>query len=260
MIEKEIISQFLGFLKKCLRIYSLEGRYKIVGPFLRPDGDYIEVEAIPQNDGKILLTERGESLDYLYSIGLRMNTEEFKRTLSLIARQNNIELSREELFILTEKEKIGESLYKLINAIFTVCCLSYRKRLTIPRFKQKGIETIVRDFLKKEGIHFIEDYTVEGKLIPHAFRFYVNERKPTLIQPLSPKDEEDALNEAMILGFEWIDIMERHPYYERVVIIDDLGKKEAFWDDRALKVLEAYSAFVGRASNLEELKDFLFSR
>jgi hypothetical protein len=128
-LYRRTVLDYLETIKSLFELRPTDTGCLIVTPFQRPDGDYIEVELKSELDGRIIVTDNGDSANFLFASGLDVNNEEFKDTLSLIMSLHGTEIMGDEIRLATTKEKLGKALYSLLNAILAVNSLVYRKRL-----------------------------------------------------------------------------------------------------------------------------------
>jgi len=217
---------------------------------------------VPRDDGKVLITDNCSTVDYLFSTGVNVEAADFKPLLSLITRGFGIETSSEEIYKAASIDSIGHDLHRVLNAILGISFLAYRKRLLQPRELRirKRFPTLVRDSLNKMKEITYKSETIKGKLITHTFPFcvYVNERKKCLVHPLTANTESEALREAMILGFRWIDIKERENKYRKIAVVDDADSRKAtYWGNGPMQILGELSDKVVSWSKREALEEVL---
>lgn len=257
-LNERAISQYMETIQSLFKTRQFEQRWLIVTPFTRPDGEYIELELTPKDNGKIMITDNCNTVDYLFTSGVDVEAADFKPLLSLIARGFGIETSREEVYKVASMDSIGHDLHKILNAILGISFLAYRRRLLQPRElrRRRKFPTLVRDSLNKmAGISYQQRH-IKGKLIAHTFPLCVKEEN--LVQPLTANSENDALQEAMILGFKWIDIKEGGNRYRKIAVIDDIGpKKAAYWENGPITILSELSDEVVLWSKRELLEEVL---
>lgn len=257
-LETKIISSYLEAVGELLQSHRTDRTFTVIGPLFRPDGDYVEVEITPQPDGMITLSDKGMSFDYLFVNGLDVRREEFRKTVSLICRQYGAEVSREEIRKITDEARLGADLHQMLTALLAIGCLTYRKRLITPRFRRTRFDTSIGVFLRQYAkVGYTENFFVDGKVIRHCFRYFVNGKRNAIVQPIDAKDEHDALNRAIILSFEWLDIEPLGERYKRIAVVDNIGRKEAYWEGDPNKVLQTFSDKVIFASDMDALKPVL---
>jgi len=256
-LNEQAISQYVEVIRSLFKTRQFEQRDLLVTPFTRPDGEYIELELIPQNGGKVLITDNCSIVDYLFTNGVNVEAADFKPLLSMIARGFDIETSDEEVYKIASADSFGYDLHKILNAILGMSFLAYRRRLLQPGGlrARKRFPTQVRDSLNKMKIPYNLVH-IEGRLITHPFPFCVKEE--SLIEPLTAESEGEALQRAMVLGFKWIDISKERNRYQKIALIDDAGAKKAnYWQNSPIKILNELSDKVVPWSERKVLEEML---
>ncbi|MDI6815313.1 MAG: DUF1828 domain-containing protein [Dehalococcoidales bacterium] len=256
-LSEQTISQYVEFVRNLFTVRESEERRLIVTPFTRPDGEYIELQLVEQNGGKVLITDNCNTIDYLFTNGINVETTEFEALLSLIARNFGVTKSDEEIYRIATKEELANDVHRMLNAMIGMSFLIYRRRLPQPtqlRFRRK-FPTQVRDTLNKMKIPY-EPKSIKGKFITHTIPFCASQEY--LIYPLTADTEDSALSQAMLLGFRWIDIREAGNKYRRITVIDDATpKKRTYWENGPLQILSALSDKVARWSEPHVLEKVL---
>lgn len=261
-LNEQAISQYAETIRNLFKTRQFEQRWLIVTPFTRPDGEYIELELVPQNGGKVRLTDNCSTVDYLFTSGVDVEAVDFKLLLSLITRGFGIETSEEEVYKVASMDSIGHDLHKMLNAILGVSFLAYRRRLLQPRQlrARKRFPTLVRDSLNKMKEIAYKSETIKGKLILHSVPFCVsrNEERESLVWPLTAESQNEALERAMMLCFRWIDIKEGGNRYRKIAVVDDGGpKKPTYWENGPMQILNEFSDKVVLWSRRETLEEVL---
>ncbi len=91
----------------------------VLTPFLRPDGEAIELQLKVRPDNRVLLSDMGDSLGYLYVNGLTLTKAVMDKTRR-ISRGFSVTLSQNELSVYSDAQSIGEALHRLIQATLAV--------------------------------------------------------------------------------------------------------------------------------------------
>jgi hypothetical protein len=247
---EQAISSYVEALHASFEAIPTDKGCVVVTPFLRSDNEYIELELIAQSEGKILITDNSDTIAYLFVQGLNVGrSRELRRLLTQIAGRFSIQIEREEIFKLTDFSSLGESMCSMLNAIQDVSYLIYKKVRRGPVSFYEEVEK----FLIGHEVRYDPQFPVQGKSYTHNFRFHLNDRKNILIEPLTATTPHAALDKAERLAFRWIDIGDLQPRYQKVAILDDVGKREPIWHGRPSAVLELYSDVVVLWSKKERL-------
>jgi hypothetical protein len=246
----QAISSYIEALRASFEVIPTDKGCVVVTPFLRSDNECIELEFIVQPEGKLLITDNSDTINYLFVHGLNVSrSRELKRLLSQIASRFNVQIESDEIFKLTDFDSLGESVSSMLNALQDVSYLIYKKVRRGPVSFYDEVEK----FLISHEVRYDPQFPVQGKSYVHNFRFHLDDRKHILIEPLTATTPHAALVRAERLALWWIDISNLHPLYRKVAVLDDIGKRETVWHGRPNSVLEQYSDIVILWSKKERL-------
>ena len=189
-------------------------------------------------------------MGYLFVNGLNVNrSRELKQILGQVASRFHVQIEQDEIFVLAEPKSLGLSMHLLLNAIQDVSYLIYKKVRRAPVSFYDEVEK----FLIANDVRYDPRYSLQGKAYVHTFRFHLNHRGHTLVEPLTATSPHAALVWAERLALWWIDIREFHPEYKKLTVLDDTKNRESFWEGRPTNVLHEYSDTVIAWSKKERL-------
>ena len=98
-------------------------------PFVRPDGEGIEIELQVLPDGDISITDMGDTLGYLYVNGMTLSRT-LIATVRQIAKPHGVSLQRNQLSLQVDQDSIGIGLHDLIQATLRITDLIQKRRPT----------------------------------------------------------------------------------------------------------------------------------
>lgn len=249
-ICQDIVSSFLRTLESGFKILDNNGSCSIVTPFLDPSGDHIEINAKITNN-KLILSDSGETLDYLFINGLEL-TDTRKRFLSYIINNNNafIKNDSEICVIVKQPSDIGYSLRQLIRTINSIKHLTYTSR-------PSGIRTFneeVSSLFLKHQISFQSLYVIQGKTKEHKVDFFVPSINPLAIKTLSTEQPNYAKRIAAEVAFSFIDSKRNEVNALFVSLVDD---RTNVWTGETDEILSFYSDHYIRWSQKEALLELV---
>ncbi len=240
--------------------YEEAGACFVATPFLRRDNDAVVLRIEELTDGRLVITDDGETVDYLRLSGyaVRRNAA-FQEQLQGIAESLGVRVQDEELLLETDEGGFAEALTAVARAAQHTSYLVYRGRgRATGRFEEQ-----VQDALLRVGVRFERGPLVPGRTGLQQFAFHVNGDASALLQPISGSSREAVRNKAERFVFRVVDVRAgasdevalRAPY-RFFPILDDAGRAAEVWDAPTIEMLHAYSDGVIRWSSprvLDEL-------
>jgi hypothetical protein len=236
---RQAIESYLTNLRSETQVSRVEGdRCYIVTPFMRPDGDFIEVELQPRS-GRVLISDMGDTLGYLHVNGLAV-TASIVVSARKISKNLGVSFHGYELEILCEPNTIGGNLNLLVQAIVSVSNLIHKKR----PYEPLRFETEVEAFLVQNRVVYDSDFEVSGANENHHVRFHVNSDKWALVQPVSAASESGAHAWAERWAYRFGDMKQAQRNWNAFAILDDRGNRESYWTDRTIAPLHGHAEVV----------------
>jgi hypothetical protein len=237
----DLIASYLDHLGEefSVRTYQDSGCH-VVTPYWRPDGDHIEFFAIIASDGSLVLTDEGQTIDWLFSVGMgpeggQRRQELFEKLLERyrLTEKNGI------ISVKVASSNIGIGIHNFLAGLQSISHLTVMR---IPR----GLSTFkdeVENYLLDNGQKYEPNFRIHGKTIEHRVDFYLNSKRNALVAALTANSSSSARNAAVRVAFQWIDIREAGWEYHMITVIDDSeDRAERFWNKgRIRKPLEEYS-------------------
>jgi len=244
-----VVGAYLKELQKEFAITTVGHGCSIVTPFIRPDGEALEIMVELLAPGRFRLTDTGDTLGYLYTNGLTLSRSVLDSAKG-ICRRFGTSLEGAALVIqLEEQAEVGEAVHKLIQTMITATDLVQKRR----PMERVNFDAEVESLIIVSGGVYDTDYVVLGRRSSHSIRFHVNANRKLLIQPLSAASEGVAFSWAERWGYRFNDIRERDTRWRCVAVLDDRGQRSQVWSDRALTPLSDYSVFWGDKAELSAM-------
>ena len=205
-------------------------------PFVRPDGEGIEVELTIQPDGSANMSDMGSTISYLYVNGLTLSRTLMDQSKN-IARSHGVQIRRNALSLRVSPESIGLSMHGLIQAALEVSSLIHKRRPT----SRVQFDDEVESFIIHSGATYDVGYKVDGQREGHTVKFHVNSGRNLLIQPVSAAAEAAARSWAERLAYRFADIRGRDSKWHPVAVLDDRSNRAQIWTRHALTPVEEYA-------------------
>lgn len=182
---EELVARYIGQLKEGFQCIPSKERLRIITPYLYPEGDLIEIFIEDLGDGRIKVTDLGESFRHLHSQGFDINASPKRKFLAeTIASRVNVELSRGKLIRIAEASEISEAMFDVITASRGIADLVY----TSKTYEPGTFFDEVKGFLEENRFKLESRVRVKGssdKL--YTVDFEVLNGKRSYLHTLSPK-------------------------------------------------------------------------
>ncbi len=214
-------------------------------PFLKPNGDFIEVglEPLPGNQWRI--SDLGDTHATLFLAGVEM-LEEYARAGEFDRIKKNFGLveDQRELYVDVASDDMLARMFDFVHGIQSALALQLTIRPT----------TLARDFDSEVYRFFVEQRSdigvppesVNGKTGKWKFHFTLNHQHPeTLVKAITATSRPAAMRLAKQSVFEIKDVEEVRPI-EVVVIADDDGDRQRYWEPQVMNVFSGYQVPVLR--------------
>jgi len=234
---EQLITSYLQHMEHNLKGTPTDDGCVVLTPFIRPDGEAIELAVVMQSDGRFRLTDMGDTLGYLYVNGLTLSRAVLENVRKA-CRRFDTSLEGATLAVpLEEQLVIGEGLHRLVQTVLEVTAL-IQKRRPIERIT---FDAEVESLIIISGRVYDPDYAIQGQRSVHEVRFHVNSNRRMLIQPLSAASESGAFAWAERWAYRFDDILRREDRWHCIAILDDRGEKSQIWSDRALRPIRNFA-------------------
>jgi hypothetical protein len=214
---KELIQQYIDWLKERFTLEKIGEWYEITTPFLDPHNDYIQIYAKAEDD-KILLSDGGDTLKDLELNGVYIDrSEKRKSELCILLNSFGIRRKDDELFLYSTRNNFPEVKHRLIQTILSVYDLFILAEPKIESFFIEDIST----FFDEKDIRYIRTLSFTGKSgFSHQFDFSIPKTKlsPERIIKAVNSPRKDVIS-SLLFSFE--DTKSVRPESQGIMILND---------------------------------------
>ena len=245
---EEVINAYLTVLRDDFECSQSEEGWFITTPFVRPDGEGIEIELQPLPDGDVTIADMGDTLGYLYVNGMTLS-QALIATARQIAKTHGVSLQHNQLSLRADQDSIGTGIHGLIQAILCITDLIQSRRPT----SRVVFDVEVESFIIHSGATYDVGFEVQGSKEIHTVKFHVNSGKNLLIHPISAATAGPARSWAERWSYRFSDILGENSNWLPVVILDDRGQRSDAWNSHALTPIKEFAVLWSNRSELESI-------
>ncbi len=228
---KDLIQQYIDWLKQKFTITQVGEWYEITTPFLDHHNDYIQIYAKSEDDN-IVLSDGGNTLNELELSGMSLErSDKRKAEFSIILNGFGIKRNNGELIAISTEKNFPEVKHRLIQAIISVFDMFM---LAEPKVESFFLEDISAFFDEKE-IRYIKLLSFVGKSgFSHQFDFSIpkTKKRPERIIKAVNTPRKDIIS-SLLFSFE--DTKFVRPDSEGIVLLNDTSAKVSDDITQALK-------------------------
>lgn len=239
----QVLEEYLNFIQEGFQCTSVGSDCVITTPFL--NAEFAPIEIYVSQEGNLLrLSDEGEVAHQLFINGIEINgNKEVKDAILLAASVNEITYQNSELFLLSNIDRLGESLHRLVTTIQAISYLNYKINHRVSLKFDDEVEKI----LISNRVTYENKIALYGQANRHVIPFFVNSNRNILISPLTATSLPSARTKAKQVAYSWLDLSKKfgNLYRYTVVVDDKTEERKAFWaDDEAKNALFTYSTYV----------------
>ena len=122
-----IVQQYVTAISDELEIEPHGDGCVITTPFMRPDGDFVELMAEHSQSGALRITDMGESLTFLHLSGLSLS-QRILNDIRRVSTRYGVSLSLNELVVEVSDTSDFNPLHAMIQATMNVSSLIEKRR------------------------------------------------------------------------------------------------------------------------------------
>ena len=244
----QAVGAYLRQMSSDFEVYQLDDGCFVLTPFLRPDGEAIELQLEAHRDNLVRLSDMGDSLGYLYVNGLTLS-KAILDSAHRISGGFGVTLSRNALVVDADDESIGDALHRLIQTTLAVTDLIQKRR---PRSRVQ-FDDEVESLIIHSGVTYDIGFRVQGQRQQHTMKFHVDSGRNLLVHPVSAAGEASAQSWAERLAYRFADINERSEHWRLAAVLDDRGQRARVWTTSTLAPIEEYAIPWSEKGRLEDL-------
>ena len=246
---EDLIKGYIGELEGGFAAKSSGAGCLVTTPFIRPDGESIEVELASELEGPAHLTDMGDTLGYLHVNGLTLSRGLLSSTKD-ICKQYGVSLLRSELVVEFDGQSgLGDALHRHIQAILSVTNLIQKRRPT----GRVQFNDEVESLIIYSGAIYDTGFLVRGARSRYTIRFHINSDQNLLIHPLTASTEATALSWAERWAYRFGDIRVQNPDWRCVAVLDDRSQRREIWTDRTMAPLRDYAVLWREKERLTQI-------
>ncbi len=225
----DIVQRYLNLLADDFEVTPSDRGCYITTPFMRPDGDAIDLELTFFPNGSVRLSDMGDTLGYLDVSGIRL-TDSVLDKVRRIARRNGVDMWRGALLIDGDDAAQGDALLRLTHAVMEASCLIQSSRRSAGRIRfETEVESLI---LQSEAVYDV-DFEVEGGKELHQFSFHVDSGRNLLIQPITAGNELYAHTWAERWAYRFQDTIAVCADFRPIAVLDDRDSRADVWTPKA---------------------------
>ena len=222
----EIIEKATEALKLGFKCQQYDKRMCIVTPYLYPDNDLIEVFAEDIGENQIRITDLGETLRHLESVGLDLLASRKRRfLLEQIAKRVHVDIQRGKIQKEGPIDTVGTLLVDVAAAAQAVADLLYTSKAYEPATFPEEVSI----FLTEHNIEHEKHYPVIGETTKKyhvSLRINGSRKRDILVEAISPS-QETAMTATVNRVFRvWSDVNESRRKVSLLNDVDYSWKKE----------------------------------
>ena len=251
---EEVIGNYFAELRMDFDCSPSADGWFLSTPFVKPDGEGVEIELQALPNGHISMSDMGDTLGYLYVNGLTLS-QTLIANARQIAKPHGVLLQRNQLNVEIAPDSIGAGVHSLIQTILAVTDLVQKRRPTANiRFDDE-----VESLIIHKGIQYDVGFLVTGDRERHTVKFHVNSDKNLLIQPVSAAREAPARSWAERWAYRFSDILSENASWRPIVVLDDRRTRSEAWTANALTPVKEYAIMWSQRGELESLLEGTYS-
>lgn len=229
-----------------------ENGCRIYSPYWRPDGDFIEFFAFADSNGSLILSDEGQTLDWLSSVGLEVKAKSARSELiDELLERYQAQQDKGIIRAVGGVDTLGQDIDRFLALLRSIGNLIVdRKPHVSATFRDE-----VENFLLAEDQVFTPKFKIRGLTVEHRIDFLLDSGRNILIQAVTATSTSSARQILPTVLFRWIDIRAAQPQFGLITLLDDTDNKwEQIWQQNAIGVpLNQYSDQIIRWSQKETL-------
>jgi hypothetical protein len=219
-----------------------DGLLALQTPFSYPNGDMIELY-LRDNGDYVVVTDYGETLRYLASMNVSVDTGKRKQQFESFLRSGRVEEMQGLLLRHASQDNFIDSVYRLCETIVRISDITISSRIRTTEAFRSIISNATYELLPRESIR--EDVTVEGDsgevyeidFVVFSQSITASQKYILTLSGRSVSAADDAHEEAVSI---WDDLVSISPQ-RRISILDN---RDHLWKPTWIKHLRRHSNVV----------------
>jgi len=231
----EVIQRTVENLEQGFKCLKYEERLCIVTPYLYPDNDLIEVFVEAVDTRRVRVTDLGETLRHLESLGLDLYASRKRKfLLDQVSRRLHVDVHRGKLTKEGLVDEVGHFITDVAAAAHTIADLIYTSKAYEPATFPEEVSM----FLNENEVEHERNYRVFGETgHRYSVSLRINGRRTVdiLVEVLSPHQETAITSTVNRALRKWFDISEKR---NKVSLFNDI---DFSWREEDKVLLEKVS-------------------
>ena len=198
---KSLLDQYWNWLRTNTELNLTDDLVEITTPYLDRHNDCLQIYVKALNNGEILLTDDGYTIEDLEMSGFSIDSTVRSALFSSILNGFGVNSMGSALEIKTSKEEFGVCKHNLIQAILAVDDMFYLASPSVPNLFLRDVSK----WLDQSHIEYDSSIKLTGKSgFNHRFDFLIpksNSHPERVLRSINRPDK----NSAQGLAFSWID-------------------------------------------------------
>lgn len=242
----ELMSMARTAFSEAFDVYERAGACFISTPLMRHDNDQVVLRLERLGDGNILITDGGETIDYLRLSGFTVRgNSAFRAFLRTVDESFKVQFADEQFFVEATEDEFASAFDAVARVAQHVSYMVYRRRTrTVTTFEER-----VEVDLIQIGASYDRDIEIQGLTKLARFRFLLDSGANAIVQPLTATSRGAADSKAERLIFHVMDVKRRSDTYHFFPVLDDVGRSGEVWAGDTIASLREYTDGVIRWSS-----------
>ncbi len=245
----ELVPKYLNSLSIDFETAHTDAGCFIVTPFIRPDGEAIELEVETLSSRNVRISDMGDTFGYLFINGLTLSRTMMDRAKH-ISMSHGVSLKSATLSVEADIESAGIAVHRLIQATLAVTDLIQMRRHTSTQ--KIRFDNEVESLVIYSGVTYDTEYSVKGQHETHKFRFHVNSGKGLLIQPLTASTEATAHAWAERWAYRFGDVTQLQDSWRPFAVLDN-RRARPIWTTNAVAPIQEHAILWTERDRLSDL-------
>lgn len=245
----QVVKSYLSHLESDFESIESDFGCVIVTPFVRPDGESIEIAVEPLHSEAVRLTDMGDTLGYLFVNGMTL-TRVLMENARQISQPYGVSLDGSAFVIHPETQSdFGDALHRIIQTVLSTTEMIQKRQPSPDSHFESAVESL---FVTTHNQYDV-NYQVQGQREPHMVRFHIDSGKRLLVQPLSLASETRAHERAEQWAYRFGDIQAQDDTWQIFALLDDRDDSTQVWTPRSMTPITEYQLLWSQRQRLQEI-------
>jgi hypothetical protein len=202
---EQLVSQYVRTLGEQFACGMSNGSVWLVSPYTFSDGDLIGISVLPLHDGRLRVSDLGETLRHLANYDFDpLATPKGQYVIAEILKQHHVDLDRGMITRIAASEEVGQAIQDVLTASFKIAQLIFLARHYRPATFDEEVAAFLAsrqfdfrpraDEIGRSGKKYTVDFVVQGRT------------KHSLLQALSPASPSGVYSSVNATVRMWLDL------------------------------------------------------